>query len=69
MDHLMRRVNARIGTPCRNDASCFATKSRDGAFYGLLHTGAILLMLPTVKACAIIFNNEFKARHQPNALP
>src|SRR3954464_6009017 len=66
MRDLPQRMNAGVGAPRAVDANLLAADCLDRVFQRTLHRRRVVLDLPAAKRCAVIFDDEFVAGHQPS---
>ena len=63
MGDLAQRMNTGIGTTCNMRPYGLAAKSQDCLFKAFLDRSSIGLVLPTMKRCTVIFDDEFVTGH------
>src|SRR5690348_7203827 len=64
MRDLSQRMNTGIGAPGAMDADLLTADRLDRLLKGALNRGAVFLNLPAAERTAIIFDDQFIARHQ-----
>src|ERR1700742_732013 len=64
MGDLRQRVHAGVSATRTMNANLLATDRLHGCLQRALHRGAVVLDLPAAERRAVIFDDEFIARHQ-----